>query len=79
MVPRSISGIQGMLNGKPFPYADVAEFDAMLRAAEKEFTTREQVLSLLERNTAEYLNWLDALTPERLASTVQSAVRPSHP
>ena len=36
---QSISGIQGMLSGKPFPYTNMAEFDAALRAGEKEFTT----------------------------------------
>ena len=73
----AISGILGMLNGKPFPYSSVAEFDTALRAAEGEFTTREQVLSLLEQNSADYLAWLDALTPERLASTVQSPFGPT--
>jgi len=67
----AISGIQGMLNGKPFPFAGMAEFDTVLRAEEKEFTTREQALGLLEQNSAEYLKWLDGLTPEQLASTVQ--------
>lgn len=41
-----------------------------MRAAEKEFTTRQQVLSLLEQTSAEYLAWLDTPTPEHLASTV---------
>lgn len=66
-----VSGIQGMLVGKPFPYADIVEADAAWRAAEKEFTTSEQVLSLLEQNSAEYLAWLDTLTSEQLASTLQ--------
>ncbi len=72
-------GIQDMLTGKPFPYAGLAEFDAALRIAEKEFTTREQVLSLLERNSAAYLAWLDALTPEQLASTVHLPFGPPVP
>jgi hypothetical protein len=67
----SIPGIQGMLDGKPFPYADIAEADAAWRAAEKEITTREQVLGLLEQHSAEYLVWLDTLTSEQLASTLQ--------
>lgn len=66
----SISGIQGMLVGKPFPYADTAEYDTVLRVAEKEFATREQVLGLLEQTSSEYLAWLDTLTPEQFASTV---------
>ena len=72
----AISGIQGMLNGKPFPFASLAEFDTAMRTEEKKFTTREQVLSLLEQNTAAYLTWLDALTPEHLASTVQMPFGP---
>jgi hypothetical protein len=67
----SIPGIQGMLVGKPFPYADIVEADAAWRAAEKEFTTREQVLGLLEQGSTEYLAWLDTLTSEQLASTLQ--------
>jgi len=67
----AICGIQGMLVGKPFPYADIVEADAAWRAAEKEFTTREQVLGLLEQSSAEYLAWLDTLTAEQLASTLQ--------
>jgi hypothetical protein len=69
-----ISGIQGMLVGKPFPYASVAEADTAFRNAEKEYTTREQVLGLLEQNSAEYLTWLDTLTPEQLGSTLQTSV-----
>ena len=75
----AISGIQGMLAGAPFPYGGPDEFDAALRLAEKEFTTRAQVLSLLERNTADYLAWLDALTPELLASTVHPPFGPPSP
>lgn len=72
----AIAGIQGMLVGKPFPYANPAEMDAALRLAEKEFTTREQALELLERNSAEYVTWLDSVTPEQIASTVQSPFGP---
>ena len=72
----AMPSIQGMLTGKPFPYAGIAECDAAMRAEEKKFTTREQVLSLLEQNTAAYLTWLDALTPEQLASTVQMPFGP---
>ena len=67
----AVSGIQEMLVGKPFPYADVAEADSTWRAEEKEFTTREQALSLLEQSSAEYLAWLDTLTDAQVASTLQ--------
>lgn len=75
----AIAGIRGMLTGEPFPYAGLAEFDAAMRAAEKQFTTRAPVLSLLEQNTAEYLAWLDTLTPEQLAATVQPPFGPPVP
>ena len=73
------AGIQGLLTNKPFPYTDIAEFDASMRLAEKAFTTREQALGLLEKTSAEYLAWLDTVTPEQLASTVQLPFGPSFP
>lgn len=73
------TGIQGLLMGKPFPYASLADLDPALRLAEKEFTTREQALSLLEQTSAEYLQWLDTMTPEQMASTVHLPSRPSFP
>lgn len=66
-----IAFIQSLLVGKPLPHASTAEMDAAFRSAEKEFTTREQALSVLEKNSAEYLAWLDTLTPEQVASTIQ--------
>ena len=75
----AIADIQDMLTGKPFPYAGPAEFDRALRSAEKEFTTREQVLSLLEQTSAAYLAWLDTLTPEQFAATLQMPFGPPVP
>ncbi len=75
----AISGIQGMLAGKPFPFSSIGEFDAAMRADEKEYTTRDQVLSLLEQNSADYLAWLDTLTSEQLASMVQLPFGPAMP
>jgi len=66
----SVSTIQGMLAGKLFPYSGPVELDAAARLADKEFTSRQQVLDLLERTGAEYLAWLDALTAEQVDSTV---------
>jgi hypothetical protein len=65
------TGIRDMILGEPFPYADIAEADAAWRAAEKEFNCREQALGLLEQSSAEYLAWLDTLTADQLASTLQ--------
>ncbi len=75
----SIPAIQDMLLGKPFPYASTAEYDAVLRIAEKELTTREQVLGLLEQSSVQYLAWLDTLTPEQLASIVHPPFGPAVP
>ena len=68
--------VQGMLEAKPFPYASAAEYDAASRKAEKEYTTRAQALGLLEQTSAEYLTWLDTLTPAQLSSTVETFFGP---
>jgi hypothetical protein len=73
------TGIQNMLAGKRFPYAGLAELDTALRTAEKEYTTRAQVLGLLEQTSAEYLAWLDTVTPEQFAATLQLPFGPSVP
>lgn len=67
----AVSGIQDMIIGKPFGYANTAEADVAFRAAEQEYRTREQALGLLEQTSAEFLAWLDTVTPEQLASTLQ--------
>jgi hypothetical protein len=63
-------GITGMLAGKPFPYNNMQEMDTASRAAEKEFTSREQALGFLEKTSNEFLEWLDTLSAEQIASTV---------
>lgn len=68
--------VQGMLEAKPFPYGSAAEYDAGSRKAEKEFATRAQALGLLEQTSAEYLAWLDTLTPAQFASTVDTFFGP---
>ncbi|MEI8282898.1 MAG: hypothetical protein WCG75_10870, partial [Armatimonadota bacterium] len=54
----SISGMQGWLDGQPFPFKDMVELDDYCRKAEKEITTREQALGLLETNSNGYIAWL---------------------
>src|SRR5437016_1708881 len=44
----SIVGMQDWLAGRPFPFADMKELDTFSRTKEKEFTSREQALGLLE-------------------------------
>ena len=74
-VALSIPGIQGWLSGEPFPFKDVQELDTFSRTQEESFLTRESVLSLLEENSQGYLEWLDSLTEEQLASTVSMGPR----
>lgn len=72
----AVTGIQEWLSGKPFPFENTAAAEAAFRAADKEFTTREQALTQLEQACAGYLAWLDALTPEQLDSTFQTFMGP---
>jgi hypothetical protein len=65
----SISGMQGMLDGKPFPWESITEADKEWRKMEKEYKTRKEVLDLLEKNAVAYNQWLDEVTPEKLDST----------
>lgn len=62
--------ISGMLMGKPFPYGSMQEMDTASRVAEKEFTSREQVLGFLEKSSSDYVEWLSGLTPEQVAGNV---------
>ena len=64
----SISGMQGMLEGKPFPFDGPAELDAFSRQEEKKYTTREAVLAELDKASEGYIVYLDSLTPEQLAT-----------
>jgi hypothetical protein len=75
----AITSIQNMLAGKPFPYAGPAELDTATRHAEKEYTTRAQVLGLLDQTSATYLAWLDTVTPEQLAATLHLPFGPPAP
>lgn len=72
----AISGIHGMLTGKGNMPENLAEFDATMREGEKQFTTREQALELLEKNSAEYLAWMDTLTDEKLSTIIDSPMGP---
>jgi hypothetical protein len=58
--------------GKEFPFESREAMHAAGRAMEQEYTTREQVVGLLEAVSARYIAYLDALTPEQLASTVDA-------
>lgn len=62
----AIENIRTQLDGTPFPIKTTVEADESFRAWERDITTREQALDLLEKNSAKFLEWLDALTPEKM-------------
>jgi len=64
--------VDNILKERPFPFSGFSEFDASMRAAELPFTTREQTLELLEKNSHEFFAFIDGLTPEALGTTVKS-------
>jgi hypothetical protein len=66
-----VKNLHETLNGNTFEGGTTAEADASFREWEKQFTTREQIVNLLEENSAAYLAWLDSLTPERLDADVK--------
>ncbi len=62
---------QILRNGK-FPDMEMTQLFAALNAAEEGITTREAVIELFKKNTDDVLASLDALTPEQIASTLQT-------
>lgn len=72
----AILGMKDMFEGKPFQYASLAEMDTHLRELEKAFTTRAQVLDLLEENSKIYIAWLSSLSDETLGSILQMPFGP---
>ncbi len=68
----AVATFNDVLAGGDFPFRSIPEADRGLRDAEKQFTTRRQVLDLLDRNGTAYLTWLDTLTPEQLDSLVET-------
>jgi hypothetical protein len=66
----AIHNIQETLSGRTFAVPTPEEADRGFREEERQYKTREQVLDLLERHGAAYVAWLDALTPEQLATPV---------
>jgi len=62
----SIHHITEMLKGRPFGGTTTAIADKAFRQAEQEFTSRADVVALFEKNAAEYLAWIDALSEDAL-------------
>jgi len=67
----AIRSLHETLDGRTPQFGGPAEADRYFREIDKHFTSREQVLGMLEENSAAYIAWLDALTPERLNSMVE--------
>jgi hypothetical protein len=67
---RSIGNIHGFIDGRPFTVPTPEEADKGFREFEKDFTRREQAVSLLEQNADAFVAFLDALEPERLKAMV---------
>jgi len=61
-----------LLRGEGMPDVPVEEVFAQQEAAEAALTSREQVVELIERSSAEVEAALEALTPELIASTVET-------
>ena len=55
-----------MLNGTPYPAPTMAEADAEFWAMEREFTSRDKVLGLLETNFQKMVTTLKNLDPNNL-------------
>jgi hypothetical protein len=66
----AIKNLNDTLDGRTFPVPVGNVADAGFRQEERAFTTREEVIDLLEGHSAAYVAWLDGLTPDRLDSMV---------
>ena len=70
----SIGGLQRLMVGGPFDFANLDAFDAYSRSVEQQYDKREAVLELLESECESYVSWLDSLGEEQLASTSTCAL-----
>lgn len=66
----SIKNIHGFLQGDPFTVPTTAEADKGFREHDAQFKSREQVLAALEDYSANYLAWLEQLSPDQLSKMV---------
>ena len=66
----SINHIHTAMKGTRYATPTMAEADAEFLALEASFTTREQALALLDKNSQAYLDWLDQLPDENLSDMV---------
>ncbi|MGC4045960.1 MAG: DinB family protein [Armatimonas sp.] len=62
----AIGHITEMLSGNVFAPQTTEEADKGFREWEQQFSTREEVLALLNQNSDAFITWLDNVTPEQL-------------
>ena len=70
-VARTIKNLQALFGGQPPHGAASTEADQAFRAWEQQFTTREEVVEMLEQNSNAYLAWLDTVTLEQLERIIE--------
>jgi len=68
----SVAHIQYMLEGNWLEFNGTSDMDNRLRTSEKQYTTREQAIAILDKNSAAFMAFLDSLTPEKLGGTVKA-------
>ncbi|MBX3117594.1 MAG: DinB family protein [Fimbriimonadaceae bacterium] len=66
----AVQSMHGMLQGQTFAVPTTAQADREFREWEKPFSTREEVLKLLEENSLAFLNWLENVGEWELDSTI---------
>jgi len=67
----AVKSMLGNLTGDTYPVPTTQEANQQQREWEKQFSTRDEVLKLLDQNSSEYLAWLEDLTQEQLDSQVE--------
>lgn len=70
-IARTVKNLQVLFGGKPPNSAASAQADQAFREWEQQFTTREEVVEMLEKNCSAYLAWLDTVTPEQLERIIE--------
>jgi len=66
----AIKNLHEMFQGRAFSVATTAEADEYFLRWEKDFTTREQVLELLDKVSTDFTAWLDTVEGEQWNSMV---------
>lgn len=67
----SLEWIRSMLAGKPYPAPNTKEGDRQMREMELGFTHAEPALALLEKNSADWMEYVRGLTMDDLDRTIQ--------